>query len=248
MTTFHFDILRFIQHLESIEVRCTHADLPHAFAQIIVPVPRDAQGGYLGGDALHQVIATQAPPREWFEQQEQRLAGTAPHLQTLPKELRAAVPIVGDVDPKWYEDVSVGQPEIINGQWGRRRVAVDLRHDSANLPGLKQRLKQRLADHRWRREIAGVSINGVEFQTDRESQATIAAAYARANADPTTTVRWKAATGFVHLDAQAIATVAVAVFNHVQAAFAREGVLSEQIDAATTMAALMAIDIDQSWD
>ncbi len=116
------------------------------------------------------------------------------------------------------------------------------------LDELKGRMLAALADVRYRHETGGVMINGSLVKTDRESQATITGAYARATTNPATVIEWKADNGFVTLDAAAIIHFGGAVFDHVQGCFARERALSELIDAAATIDDLIAIDIEAGWE
>ena len=147
---------------------------------------------------------------------------------------------------EWFQDSRVDMPQLIDGAWVRPTTIVDLRV-LGNLAMLKDRLRARLADARYQHEVGGVAINGVLVKTDRESQATITGAYARASVNPATMVSWKADNGFVALDAEAIAMFGDAVFDHVQGCFSRERHLARLIDNAKTVESLMAIDIDVGW-
>lgn len=80
---------------------------------------------------------------------------------------------------------------------------------------------------------AGIEVNGVHVQTDDLSQQRLTAAALAAQIDPTSTVRWKTASGaFVVLSAEQITAVAMAVRAHVQACFDREAELSALIRTA----------------
>ena len=147
---------------------------------------------------------------------------------------------------EWFEDARVGLPQLVDGVWLRPVEQVDLRVPD-NLALLKDRLKAKLADVRYQHEVGGVTINGSLVKTDRESQATITGAYARASVNPATTVSWKADNGFVTIDAEEIAMFGDAVFDHVQGCFSHEKHFTELIDGAETVEALMAIDIDVGW-
>lgn len=106
----------------------------------------------------------------------------------------------------------------------------------ANLPaGRKTLLKAYAAAARYAKEIAGVTLDGKTYSTDRESQAKLTAAMAMASAlaDPNFTVNWKTASGFVALNPDTLKQVALAVAAHVQAAFSQEAAADAQIDAGT---------------
>lgn len=94
----------------------------------------------------------------------------------------------------------------------------------------KRRLFAYAADKRWRVETGGITVNGVTIDTSRDSQAMITGAYAYSQAHPEGPIKFKAASGWVTLDAATMAAIATAVGAHVQASFSVE----EAIDAAIT--------------
>ena len=247
--TLQYTLLNYIQHLESVEVRFTHSDLSHAFAQMIAPLPKDESGQYLDGSELEEAIKQRAPLREWFEQQDSKLSGTLDAVAALPEALRAVSPIQPlDAPLEWFQDSRVSDPALIDGQWVRPVELIDLRSEE-NLPQLKLLLLNRLAEVRYEHETGGVSVGGALVKTDRESQATITGAYARALSDPSVTVAWKAGNGFVTLDSAAILLFGTAVFHHVQGCFAREKAFAEQVELCADVAALMALSdtIQSNW-
>ncbi len=106
---------------------------------------------------------------------------------------------------------------------------------------LKQQKKAEIAAARYDYEIAGVIINGVHITTDREDQAMITAVALSAAVDSTYTTVWKGADGYLTLSAPEILAMARIVGAHVEAAFAEEKRLVEQIDAAQDEAELASI-------
>ena len=54
-----------------------------------------------------------------------------------------------------------------------------------------------IATRRWQAEVAGITVNGMQVDTGRDSQALITGAAVSAMLDPTYSVRWKTAAGFV---------------------------------------------------
>lgn len=94
-------------------------------------------------------------------------------------------------------------------------------------------LPEYLAEKRWRVETGGITVNAMPISTTRSSQALITGAYNLVQLDPAKIIDWKTQTGFVPLDATAIAAIALAVGNHVQACFALEAKLLADIDAGT---------------
>lgn len=111
--------------------------------------------------------------------------------------------------------------------------------------------KQRLAAKRWAVETGGFTIAGARIPTDEQSQGKIGNGYnlaARriANNDDTP-FSWKGADGWVSLTPQQVAGMATVIGGFVEACFDRERALSAQIDAATTVEAVAAVDITAGW-
>ncbi|MBQ2470476.1 MAG: DUF4376 domain-containing protein [Ruminococcus sp.] len=109
------------------------------------------------------------------------------------------------------------------------------------LDDLKVGKKADIAAARYNYEIAGVIINGIHITTDREDQAMITAVALSAVVDPNYTTVWKGADGYLTLNAAEILAMARIVGAHVEAAFAEEKRLAEQIDAAQTEEELASI-------
>lgn len=89
------------------------------------------------------------------------------------------------------------------------------------------------AQKRWEKETGGIEVNGQIIDTSRESQAMITGAYAYSQANPSETIQFKAASGWVTLDAPTMAAIATAVGVHVQACFALEAGVASQIANGT---------------
>lgn len=100
-----------------------------------------------------------------------------------------------------------------------------------------------IADRRWQAEVAGITVNGMQVDTGRDSQALITGAALQATIDPAYTVRWKTGAGFVELNSQEIIGMATAVRAHVQACFDRE---AELVDAVAN-GAFTADMLEQGW-
>lgn len=113
---------------------------------------------------------------------------------------------------------------------------------------LRERRKAEATDLRWKREVAGIVINGIPVATDDRSKTLILGKRAQAQSNPAMVFRWKAASGeWVDLTGAQIIAVADAVADHVQACFDREGELHDSIDAAGDVAAVLAIDLTAGW-
>lgn len=113
------------------------------------------------------------------------------------------------------------------------------------LEELKAQKKNEIAAARYKREIAGTTVNGVLIDTGRDSQALITGAALAAVLDGNYSLNWKTDAGFIHLTAPEIIAVAQAVRAHVQACFDREGELVALVDKAETKEDLDEIII--SW-
>lgn len=100
---------------------------------------------------------------------------------------------------------------------------------------LKFAKRDEIAAARYAAETGGCTVDGVTIATDRGSQALLTAAVVMARLDVEFKTRWKCADGhFVDLNAMQLRAIGDAVIAHVEACFAREGELCEQIDAAQT--------------
>jgi hypothetical protein len=100
-----------------------------------------------------------------------------------------------------------------------------------------------IAERRWEVEVGGITINGMRVETDDRSKLLINGAAVEAMLDPAYVLKWKAAGGFIELEAPQVLTVARAVRAHVQACFDREAELLGELEAGTFTEAML----DQGW-
>ncbi len=110
-----------------------------------------------------------------------------------------------------------------------------------DLDKLKNDKRAEIANARWKAETGGITLNGVEVATDRESQALLTGAVLAAQDNPEYVVNWKAKNDWFELDAATLIAIADAVKAHVQKCFDKEKQLQEQIDKATTVEELEAV-------
>ncbi|MEZ2224385.1 DUF4376 domain-containing protein [Rhizobium sp. RCC_161_2] len=90
------------------------------------------------------------------------------------------------------------------------------------------------ATKRYAVETGGIVINGMSVMTDRGSQSLITGAYNYVQANPDVSVKFKTSGGsFVALTAAQMTLIANAVGAHVQACFAAEGEVDQEIIAGT---------------
>lgn len=100
-----------------------------------------------------------------------------------------------------------------------------------------------IAARRWQAEVAGITVNGMQVDTGRDSQALITGATVQAMLDPSYALRWKTAAGFVDLNAEQIIGLASTVRSHVQACFDREAELLEAVGNGTFTDAML----EEGW-
>jgi hypothetical protein len=133
--------------------------------------------------------------------------------------------------------------------WDTQTVTRVYTTEAIPLADLKAAKQSALARRRWQAEEGGTTLGGQPLATDRTTQTKLTAAYIKASADSEYTIpAWKSGPGiFSALDAATIIAAADAIEAHVQACFANEAALSGEIDAATTIAELSAVDIEASW-
>ncbi|WOD12783.1 DUF4376 domain-containing protein [Pseudomonas sp. NyZ704] len=99
--------------------------------------------------------------------------------------------------------------------------------------------RKAVAAERYKRETAGITMQGMQIDTGRDSQALITGATVQAMLDPAYALRWKTPAGFVELTAEQIIAVASAARAHVQACFDREADLLDEITAGTFTEAML---------
>lgn len=90
---------------------------------------------------------------------------------------------------------------------------------------------QLVAVERYKREATGVTVDGLQIETTRDSQALIASTGLSAVLDPEYRCNFKTVTGFVEIGSAQIIAIAKSVRAHVQACFDRELTLLRAIAA-----------------
>ncbi|MRX32804.1 DUF4376 domain-containing protein [Aminobacter sp. MDW-2] len=118
---------------------------------------------------------------------------------------------------------------------------------AATLDEWRARKLASLAAKRWEVENGGMVVGGMAVFTDDRSKLLINGAYRKAEKDPAVIINFKSAAGWVTLDAATAIALGDALFDHIQASFDRESVLTAAIVAAATKPALDAIDINGGW-
>lgn len=129
--------------------------------------------------------------------------------------------------------------EVVNNE-----VCYKADYETTILNKAKASAKATLAINRYTKECSGITFNGAEIQTDRESRANFTAKYALANANALENgAKWKAKNGFVVFTKQNFKDAMSAINTHVDSCFEAEAAKLILIDAATTLTELNAIDL-----
>lgn len=116
------------------------------------------------------------------------------------------------------------------------------------LGAAKLAMKERVTARRWQAETGGVTITGFgRILTAIEDQNRIASALQGVTSAAIAEVDFKGADGWIKLTREMLTQVSIIIAEHVQACFSRERALHEAIDAAETVAALAALDIETNW-
>ena len=89
------------------------------------------------------------------------------------------------------------------------------------------------AELRWRKKTGGITVAGMFVATDDRSRLLLQGARTAADANQDHVEGWKAASGWIDLDAATIIALSNAVRAHVSASFALERSVSTQIEDGT---------------
>jgi hypothetical protein len=116
---------------------------------------------------------------------------------------------------------------------------------------LSEKIKA-VAAKRYAVETGGITINGAEIDTDRDSQALLTGAWCYAQQSPGKRVNWKGKNGWANLGKNEISAIAEAVGDHIQACFTKERAHVEALQqiasgVGATVAHIEAYDIDAGW-
>ena len=100
-----------------------------------------------------------------------------------------------------------------------------------------------IAARRYQVETGGTTVEGVQVNTERDSQALLTGAAFAATLDPAYHIKWKAATGFVDLTGEQVIGLSSQVRAFVQVCFNREAELLEAVDAGLITAEML----EEGW-
>ncbi len=138
-----------------------------------------------------------------------------------------------------------GATNCVNDGW---TITAKIAVEDRDLDHVRGEKWAALAAHRYAVETGGIDVDGHPIDTDRESQAGIAAkqAYLERHAD-VSSVRWKTRSGFVSYSHAAFADMSAAVLFHVQSCFDTEAAHAEAIGALETVKDIANYDFTSGW-
>ena len=158
-------------------------------------------------------------------------------------------PALGVQDCAWWPEEDVSGELGTSKKWGaevltldaerkvvlvkRKQVAMTASEKAARDALIVEQWADQIAARRFQVETGGVTVAGVQINTERDSQSLLTGAAFAASLDPEYRIKWKAATGFVDLSAQQIIGVASAVRAFVQSCFDRESELLNEVKNGT---------------
>lgn len=114
--------------------------------------------------------------------------------------------------------------------------------EAEQIESLRADLLAQAAARRWEVETGGITVDGVEIRTDRESQAMLSGAITFCDLENQAVINWKAANGWEQIEETGLRAIALAVGRHIQEQFTIEAALAEAINAATDLAGLQALE------
>lgn len=101
---------------------------------------------------------------------------------------------------------------------------------------------------RWEVETSGITLpGGIKIGTDKDDQARVTSVVGVIGLTELTTVKFKAASGWVDMSIDQVRAVAKAIALHVQACFNAEYAHHETIAALATLEAAQGYDVDAGW-
>ena len=150
-------------------------------------------------------------------------------------------PALGVQNAAWWPEEGVSDELGVNKKWGaevltldaerkvvlvkRKQVAMTASEKAERDEEVTTQWADQIAARRYQVETGGVTVKGVQINTDRDSQSLLTGAAFAASLDPGYHIKWKAATGFVDLTGEQILGIASQVRAFVQACFNREAEL-----------------------
>ncbi len=146
--------------------------------------------------------------------------------------------VVCDIPDGWDESLRDA------AEWVNGAIVIN---PAIHLSRMKSAKIDELAALRYQHETAGIMLNSMTIETDRQSQALITGAWSFSQLNPAVLIDWKGVNGWIQVDAATIAAIAGAVATHVQACFSAERRHAEAIKALETSEEIAAYAITTGW-
>ena len=146
--------------------------------------------------------------------------------------------VVCDIPDGWDESLRDA------AEWVNGAIVIN---PEIQLSRMKSAKIDELSALRYQHETAGITLNGMTIETDRQSQSLITGAWSISQINPAILIDWKGANGWVQIDAATITAIAGAVAAHVQACFSAERIHAEAILALETSEEVAAYDLTTGW-
>lgn len=198
-------------------------------------------------------IATREPVPHFLDQ-----SGTPQALASL-LDLSWTDPQFGVQNAAWWPEEDVSGELGTNKKWGaealtldverkvvkvsRKQVAMTAAEKAARDEEVTAQWADQIAARRFQVETGGVTVEGVQINTDRDSQSLLTGAAFAVSLDPGYHIKWKAATGFVDLTGEQILGIASQVRAFVQACFNREA----ELLGAVADGSITAQMLEEGW-
>lgn len=124
---------------------------------------------------------------------------------------------------------------------------IEMERASRNPEVVRQELIAKLADYRYAREISGVYVNGIKVGSERGVQSTINNCLASLREGFIESIEFKADSGWVTLNLEAVREIAQKVSAYVQQCFAAEKGHLEAIAHLRTLQEMDSYDVTVGW-
>ena len=168
-------------------------------------------------------------------------------------------PQFGVQNAAWWPEEDISGELGTNKKWGaevltldeerqvvlvkRKQVAMTAGEKAARDEELTAQWADQIAARRFQVETGGVTVAGVQINTERDSQSLLTGAAFAASLDPGYQIKWKAATGFVDLTGEQILGISSQVRAFVQACFNREA----ELLGAVADGSITAQMLEEGW-
>jgi hypothetical protein len=160
------------------------------------------------------------------------VANSVPYRADMTQdEIRNQIIAYAPVDKLKKMQSAIAAMEIPDGSATESDIpaAIEAIQPSLSESELREKIAREIALVRFYKETEGITVNGIQLPTDRNTQQVLTAMYIKAIASAEYTVQFKTGNGFITLGSTDVIALGDAVHAHVQAAFNREAELVEQL-------------------